>query len=101
MSKTPYVPPNIPLPKIPNLSEEEIENLKDYKISDEKKAYIYEKYEKPLRERERNLKRKRRSDWWKNNWVSFLAMIFAFIAAIPYIIQGIETILKWLTQWSL
>ena len=107
MSKIPYMPPNIPLPDIPKLSEEDIENLKNLKLSDEKKAYIYEKYEKPLREQEQRkaaekLKRKkeRRSEWWRNNWVPFVAMIFAFISALPYIIQGIETILKWLIQWN-
>lgn len=34
--------------------------------------------------------------WWKNNWINFLAMVFAFIAAIPVIIQGIEKILKYI-----
>lgn len=101
MSKKTSIPQNIPLPPIPKLSKKKIKKLKNYKLSEEKKAYIHEKYEKPLQERERNLKRKKRSDWWKTNWVSFLAMIFAFIAAIPYIIQGIETILEWLTQWNL
>lgn len=90
----------IPPPQLPPLSEEDIENLKHYKMSDEKKAYINEKYIKPTQERERKLKKKKRSEWWKNNWVSFLAMIFAFIAAIPYIIQGIESILKWLKLLS-
>ena len=38
MSKIPYMPPNIPLPDIPKLSEDDIENLKNLKLSDEKKA---------------------------------------------------------------
>lgn len=92
MSKIPF----IPSPHLPTLNEEEVEKLKLYKLSKEKKEYIHETYEKPLRDRERKLKRKKRSDWWRSNWVSFVAMIFAFISAIPYIIQGIETILIWL-----
>lgn len=32
--------------------------------------------------------------WWKNNWISFLGMIFAFISALPVILQIIAYILK-------
>lgn len=95
MDKIPFMQP-----ETPKLSEEEIENIKTHKLSKEKKAYIREKYEKPLRNRERKFKNKKYADWWKNNWVSFAAMIFAFISAFPYIIQGIETILRWLKLWN-
>lgn len=74
MNKIHFAPP-----EISKLSEEEIENLKDYKISDEKKAHIHEKYEKPLRERERKLKKKKRYDWWRNNAFNILAAILTII----------------------
>lgn len=100
MSKTPSMPPNIPLPEIPKLSEEELKNIDWDKV---KQNPAMQKYEKRITERKQRkaaeeLKRKkeRRSEWWRNNWVAFVAMIFAFISALPYIIQGIETILKWL-----
>ena len=31
--------------------------------------------------------------WWANNWIAFLGLIFAFIAALPVIIEGIANIL--------
>lgn len=89
MSKTPSIPPNIPLPEIPKLSEEEIKNLKTYKMSDEKKVYIYEKYGKPLREQEQRkadeeLKRKkeRRSEWWRTNAIGIITLIIALATLI-------------------
>lgn len=82
MNKTPFVPP-----EIPKLSEKELENLKHYKISDEKKAYIHEKYEKPLQERERNLERKKRSEWWKNNAFNIIATLLAIIGIAIGIIE--------------
>lgn len=33
-------------------------------------------------------------EWLKQNWLSFFSLIFAFIAAIPVIIQGISYILR-------
>lgn len=100
MSKTPSMPPNIPLPEIPKLNEEELKNIDWEKI---KQNPAMQKYEKRIIERkqrkaaeELKQKKNRRSEWWRNNWVPFVAMIFAFISALPYIIQGIETILKWL-----
>lgn len=102
MSKTSYTPPNIPIPKIPKLSEEELKNI-DWDKAKQSENPTMQKYEKRIAERkqrkadeELKRKRKRRSEWWRNNWVPFVAMIFAFISALPYIIQGIETILKWL-----
>lgn len=89
MNKVPFVPP-----EIPKLSEEEIKNLKDYKISDEKKAYIYEKYEKPLQERERNLKRKKCSDWWKNNAVNVATLIATILTLIATIVLGVLALLR-------
>lgn len=100
MSKIPYIMPNILPPEVPKLSEEELKNIDWENI---KQNPAMQKYEKRIAERKQRkadeeLKRKkeRRSEWWRNNWVPFVAMIFAFISALPYIIQGIETILKWL-----
>lgn len=100
MSKIPSVPPNIPKPEVPKLSEEKLQNIGWENV---KQNPTMQKYEKRVAERKQRkaageLKRKKeqRSEWWHNNWVPFVAMIFAFISALPYIIQGIETILKWL-----
>ena len=82
MDKIPFVPP-----EIPKLSEEELKNLKNYKISDEKKAYIHEKYEKPLQERERKLKKKKRYDWWKNNAFNIIAILLTIIGIAIGIIE--------------
>lgn len=87
-------------PHLPEFSKEDFENVDWEKV---KQNPAVQKYEKRLAEQkqrkvEEQLKRKQeqRSEWWRNNWVPFVAMIFAFISALPYIIQGIETILKWL-----
>ena len=100
MSKIPHMPPNIPIPEVPKLSEEELKNIDWEKIKQSPKMQKYEKQiaERKKRKADAELKREkeRRSEWWRNNWVPFVAMIFAFISALPYIIQGIETILKWL-----
>lgn len=89
-------------PKLPEFSKEDFENIDWEEL---KQNPAVKKYEKRLSEQKQRkideeLKRKkeRRSEWWRNNWVPFVAMIFAFISALPYIIQGIETILKLLIQ---
>lgn len=45
-------------------------------------------------DREKQLRQSTRRKWWRDNWIALLAMIFALIAAIPVIIQGIATILE-------
>ena len=57
---------------------------------------IYNKYVQPSLDREKEQKKSNRAQWWYNNWISLLGVFFAFIAALPVIIQGFETILKWL-----
>lgn len=83
----------IPPPQLPPLSEEDIENLKHYKMSDEKKAYINEKYLKPTQERERKLKKKNRSEWWKNNAVNVATLIATILTLISTIVLGLLTLL--------
>ena len=38
----------------------------------------------------------RTRSWWKENWIQLLSLVFAFIAALPVIIQGISSILKYI-----
>ena len=61
-----------------------------------KKTKAYKKYVKSFIDREKKQRRSARHEWWKNNWIALLGLLFAIIAAMPVIIQGIETILKWL-----
>lgn len=96
MGKKSYVPP---LPHIEPPSQETIDKLSSMTKKDHKeftKSDAYKKYVQPTLEREKQQRRTRRKVWWKNNWIALLGLIFAFIAAIPVIIQGIETILGWL-----
>lgn len=83
MSKIPFIQP----PQLPPISKDEIKKLKSNKLSKEKKAYIREKYEKPLQERERNLKKKKRSEWWKNNAFNVIATIGSAIWIIIALIE--------------
>lgn len=50
-----------------------------------------------LNKQDRNERKSARHSWWKNNWISFLSLIFAFIAALPVIWQIIAYILTLLT----
>lgn len=68
--------------------------LLDYKTNHD--PYIQEKYIRPLKNRDKERKRRNRRRWWRDNWIAFFCLLFSFIAAIPVIIQGIETILGWL-----
>ncbi len=37
-----------------------------------------------------------KSEWLRQNWISLLSLLFALIAALPVIIQGIDSILKYI-----
>lgn len=78
MAKIPIPPPQ--LPPIPN--KEEIQNIKTYKLSEEKKAYIHEKYENPLQERKKKRKKQKRAEWWSKNTFNIIATILAIIGII-------------------
>lgn len=91
MSKKPFVPP---MPYFEPPSEETLEHLSKMNIKDFKKSDAYKKYVIPVLKEEKESRRKRRAEWWKNNWIALLSLIFAFIAALPVIIQGISAMLK-------
>ena len=94
MRKTPFVPP---IPYAPEISQEAIDNMKNMTKKERKqfkKSDEYKKYVQPVIDMERKAKRDSSRSWWKNNWISLLSLVFAFIAAIPVIIQGISAILQ-------
>lgn len=96
MSKTTFTPP---LPHAPDPTDETIKKLQS--LSRKEKKQLKETVKaatKEPRERQRKQTINRRKLWWKNNWIALLGTIFAFIAAIPVIIEGIEAILQWLGQ---
>lgn len=51
----------------------------DYYITDSGKACI---------------QNKSRTEWFKNNWISLFSLLFAFVAALPVIINAVEYILS-------
>lgn len=85
MSRITIPPPQLPPPP----SDEDIEKMKTHRMSEEKKAYIREKYEKPLQERERRLKKMARSEWWKNNAVNIATLIISILTLIATIVLGL------------
>lgn len=96
MSKPPFIPPR---PYIDPPSQETIEHLKSMTKEDHKafkKSDAYKKHVLPALKRHKQQKRRKCQEWWKNNWIAILGLIFAFIAAIPVMLQGIEAILGWL-----
>lgn len=58
------------------------------------KQNSYDKYIKPSLDREEEQKKSRRAQWWSRNWIALLGVFFAFVAALPVIVQGIATILE-------
>ena len=94
MSKKPFVPP---LPRVDLPSQETVDalaNMTKKERRDFKKSAAYEDAVQRATSRRKTLKKLARKDWWKNNWIALLSLIFAFIAAIPVIVQGIAAILK-------
>ena len=94
MSKNPSVPP---IPYVEQPSDESVEALSKMTKNDIKKlrkSAAYQKYVAPVMKSEKENRRKRRVEWWKNNWIALLSLLFAFIAALPVIIQGIISMLR-------
>lgn len=87
MSKK-FVPP---LPQIDPPGKETIESLKH--PSKEKEERV-KAVTKPIRKQEKNIKRAARRKWFANNLIDLIGLLFAFIAALPVIIQGIDAILR-------
>ena len=49
---------------------------------DFEKSKAYEKYIKPMLEREKAQKKQKRKDWWKNNFWNIINTLIAFVALI-------------------
>lgn len=81
-------------PDFPKINDDTINNLKNIDQKEFKKSYAYKKYIKPAIKSDNKRKRSIKIQWWKENWISVLSLIFCFIAALPVIIQGISYILK-------
>lgn len=94
MEKKPFVPP---APYIDPPSQQTIEMLSQMTVRDQKafkKTDFFKRYAAPTLERRKLQRKQATKNWWKNNWIAILSLIFAFIAAVPVIIQGIDSILK-------
>lgn len=63
------------------------EDLKEFKTSS-----AYKKYVRPIVEQDIKVKHSKRINWWKYNFIPLLSLLFAFISAIPAIIDFIEYI---------
>lgn len=86
MNKIPLTPP--PIPPLP--SEDDIKNSDWEKI---KQNPANKKYEKLLAEQirqnaaeELKMKKERRSEWWKNNWLNIVAATVTVIGIIVALI---------------
>lgn len=56
------------------------------------KPASYQKYVLPAIQREKKREHDRKLRWWKDNIISLLSLLFAFIAALPAIFEFIEYI---------
>lgn len=83
-----FIPPlqstDLDTSSMPDISSED---LKEFKTS-----LAYKKYVRPIVEQDRKAKRSSRINWWKSNIIPLLGLIFAFISALPAIIDFIEYI---------
>lgn len=94
MSKIPFAPPN-PCVTVPDQETiEEMKNMTSKELRQFKKSAAYKKHVRPALNRHKSAKRKAVAEWWKNNWIALLSLIFAIIAAIPVIAQGVVTMLE-------
>lgn len=90
------------VPPAPHIETKEdiISSLDGSRLSGSSKNEKVQKYVARYREHEKLSKREARRKWFADNWIALLSLLFAFIAALPVIIQGIGTLLKWLTLLS-
>lgn len=92
-------------PPKPHIEDEErlVHSLDSVSASDlhsHAKKSAVGKYVARYHAHEKAARKAARKKWLSDNWIALLSLIFAFIAALPVIIPGIETILKWLTLLS-
>lgn len=97
MRKKPLITPDM-LPKFDiDFNDADLELLSSKEWQKQfKKSKAYEKYVQPMYKEEKERRKQYRRNWWKNNWIQFLGLIFAFIAALPVIFQAICYILKYI-----
>lgn len=72
-----------------DFDKEGIKNLKPKDTENFQSSIAYQKYVLPIIEHDKKLKRSRRKEWWKNNLIPLLGLFFAFISALPVIIDFI------------
>ena len=96
--KRPFIPP---IPFVDPPSQEALEYARDLTKKEHKKLEkTVDANLQPKRKQRRIQKQALRKEWWKNNWISMLSLVFAIIAALPVIAQAIGSILKLLGLWS-
>ena len=90
--KTPFAPP---LPFVDPPSKEALEQARNLTKKEHKKLKkTVDANLQPKLKQKRIKKQALRKEWWKNNWISLLSLVFAIIAALPVIAQAIGSILK-------
>lgn len=85
------------IPHVNPPSQETLERLQKMTKTERKrleKSVSQNMHVQSARKHRRIKKQELTKRWWKDNWIAFLSLIFAFIAAIPVIVQAIESILK-------
>lgn len=71
---------------IPELTPETTDRFKNSKA--------FHKYVLPIQKNDKEYKRIKRKEWWKNNLIPLLGLLFAFISALPVILEAVEYILS-------
>lgn len=71
---------------IPDITPEDVERFKSSKA--------FHKYVLPIQKNDKEYRRIRRKEWGKNNLIPLLGLLFAFISAIPVILEAAEYILS-------
>ena len=90
MSKSSFVPP------LPHIDPPDDETLEKMQNTDYSKNLKVQNAIRQSKSDDKKRKRRSKIQWWKDNWIQILAMLFAFIAALPVICKGIASILRYI-----
>lgn len=83
------------LPSLPKteITPEVFEEIKNIDEKEFKRTYAYRNYCLRAEKRRMQLKRQKRIDWWKNNWIGIVTLIVTILTLIATVLFGLLPIL--------
>lgn len=81
-----------PLPKI-EITPEMFEEIKNTDKKEFEKTDAYQNYCLRVKKRHIQLKKQKRVEWWKNNWIGIVTLIATILTLIATVIFGLLQLL--------